>query len=1046
MESAFCLIGFSGDDPNFLHWSGWVRDNLGKAAPKIYLAGWLDLSSHRRRMLEDRNVVPIDLARHPKAESWPEHLRHRKAIDWVLHTLEHGKPYDVIGWPSPRNWQRSPVPEDLQPVEEVTVNEPEKEPELPTENKGIFVDEVREVIRVWEQNRKVYPGWLFIPPQKHLLINHTMDRWEIVILSTLPDFQVIERLSILRELIWRRENMLEPLSEELEKEVEAVLGDIDCQVGEISGTKSHNVNWISIREAWRELGMVLLTAARHRFDCNAFDTRLAALLPFLNDHPNVAQALHHEKCLWALHTLDFVALDKLLKEWCPENCDPIWMTRKAAILVEIDKNDEAIRLLNCSLQNTRESTQIGDSLASPSRESWTLLLALTFKGGFSRSVSEEVEVQISSKRWRKLAALECDAYAQKQLFFDWLKDDYEKESDPLFDLGARRGNTTYFFNKERRRWSAARQAVRLCDVAGLPPSALELGLASGILKKAASILMSSDIDMSLHLALRLASSGQNAIFNRIWMRSRIAALSAEKVDTLVNLITNVITYAIPKATDSNEHSRFWSSRLQVGMEALSRLVLRLPPERAEDILYQGLSYYRMDGLAKKPWGGESIKHLLTRSWEALPEQNRTNLVIELLNAPIAGLDGFEPFRHFFPDPGELIDERETRPPERTPETEARWIEIIQLVIRGLRTGGEARKRAALRMIPLIHWDCITASEKDLIAKALWCSDQSTPVTLPSETTLLDWVFLLMPEPETGLAEKLFRKKWLSPKDLKDEEALNEHLFLTGCNIAGLRTYKRPFILTEDECSSLAILVKDWIALPVTSEVKFLQKWGTREGIIGLQSILPQINLSSFDIAEDLFDKIGDLNQTNTPGFKLFSALSKFLSDRIDEIATSMRMGLSSDNAVVAEDAVFGLNIWLGDFLRDPTSVLHPPHDLLKEIGVIIATRRKGVLHRALMVARLIFSRGNAEQQDIIAQSTLYGLRYLIEELGYDREHDEKDELDIPLLRWDCAHLALAMSAAGYETEQTVISWIEVAQKDPLPEVRHAEKSVSLYEL
>ena len=61
METVFCLIGFSGDDPNFLSWSGWVRDNLGESAPKIYLARFLGLSSHRRRMLEERHVVPIDL-------------------------------------------------------------------------------------------------------------------------------------------------------------------------------------------------------------------------------------------------------------------------------------------------------------------------------------------------------------------------------------------------------------------------------------------------------------------------------------------------------------------------------------------------------------------------------------------------------------------------------------------------------------------------------------------------------------------------------------------------------------------------------------------------------------------------------------------------------------------------------------------------------------------------------------------------------------------------------------------------------------------------
>ena len=40
METVFCLIGFSGDDPNFLQWSGWVRDNLGVAAPK-YIHGRL---------------------------------------------------------------------------------------------------------------------------------------------------------------------------------------------------------------------------------------------------------------------------------------------------------------------------------------------------------------------------------------------------------------------------------------------------------------------------------------------------------------------------------------------------------------------------------------------------------------------------------------------------------------------------------------------------------------------------------------------------------------------------------------------------------------------------------------------------------------------------------------------------------------------------------------------------------------------------------------------------------------------------------------------
>lgn len=37
LENVFCLIGFSGDDPNFLHWIGWVRDMLDKHALPIYM-------------------------------------------------------------------------------------------------------------------------------------------------------------------------------------------------------------------------------------------------------------------------------------------------------------------------------------------------------------------------------------------------------------------------------------------------------------------------------------------------------------------------------------------------------------------------------------------------------------------------------------------------------------------------------------------------------------------------------------------------------------------------------------------------------------------------------------------------------------------------------------------------------------------------------------------------------------------------------------------------------------------------------------------------
>jgi hypothetical protein len=100
MENVFCLIGFSGDDPNFLYWTGWVRDHLGTSAPQIYWCGVLSLNTAKRNLLHDRNVVPIDLSPIFPAHDYPDPgQRHAKALEWLLWTLMAGRPRNVLLWP-----------------------------------------------------------------------------------------------------------------------------------------------------------------------------------------------------------------------------------------------------------------------------------------------------------------------------------------------------------------------------------------------------------------------------------------------------------------------------------------------------------------------------------------------------------------------------------------------------------------------------------------------------------------------------------------------------------------------------------------------------------------------------------------------------------------------------------------------------------------------------------------------------------------------------------------------------------------------------------
>lgn len=52
LENTLCMIGFSGDDPNFNSWVGWMRDNLGENnMPRMYLLLHRAPSEARREWL-----------------------------------------------------------------------------------------------------------------------------------------------------------------------------------------------------------------------------------------------------------------------------------------------------------------------------------------------------------------------------------------------------------------------------------------------------------------------------------------------------------------------------------------------------------------------------------------------------------------------------------------------------------------------------------------------------------------------------------------------------------------------------------------------------------------------------------------------------------------------------------------------------------------------------------------------------------------------------------------------------------------------------------
>ena len=577
METVLCLIGFSGDDPNFLSWSGWVRDNLGASAPKIYLAGFLNLSQHRRRMLESRNVVPIDLALHPQQHSWPPDLKHHYATEWLLHTLEEGRPYNVADWPTLPPRKKKNIPDQLLPVAQVDSKEPLPEPSAHTMENEDPARAINAITRAWRHDRLIYPSWLTLPDVKRQALTLNTEPWEWKILQSLGVLSPIESLLALRELIWREDILLMPTYSQLQTAVEGVLNLIDCERHTIDGKEETDMDWRAVREGWRNTAAALVTAARYRFDRDAFEQGVEALLPFEDEDEDIRHRIRHERCLWAIFDSDFQILNRLLSEWPTENCDPIWMMRKAAVLWEVGHSKEALELLELAIAETRQIPAHDSNVSPPSREAWAMLCWATI------NMIDLEHSQTARNRLRELEILHYNVFDERRAVSDGVEPDKSEEEPLPFELYGRRSTTVRIgHDPQSAAYQAGYRAVRLSEIAGLPSHILVAGTGlrgsvwGEVMKKAAEKLADVDLRMAVGLVQRVCSGDNDKTLGRVMSLTRMANLLTDEAEDLAQACLRTIDHFLAEMANTSDLQRVGAL-----IEILSRLVVRINPDSVE---------------------------------------------------------------------------------------------------------------------------------------------------------------------------------------------------------------------------------------------------------------------------------------------------------------------------------------------------------------------------------------------------------------------------------------------------------------------------------
>ena len=364
----------------------------------------------------------------------------------------------------------------------------------------------------------------------------------------------------------------------------------------------------------------------------------------------------------------------------------------------------------------------------------------------------------------------CDAYAERTHIANSLSAKEASSAPPPFDLGTVQDGWTIRFGTDNRLAQAFR-ATRLSEVAGLPAVTPESfpsrATGADLLRSAAERIVKFNPELAMRLVLRSCTNDEDESLKRVLSRNNLAQLPDDTVQRLVRDCKSVMNYSL---------SRGWVERLRVAIEVMSRLVSRQESDSSLETIDYALEMYRDRDhqVMSHAWIGPPLGNLFERTWNSLSQKDRTYKALDLLGAPIVGLDDFMvqiPQR--YPDPGMLVNrDSELQLPERCGGNEAEWQSVVTLLLRALRTRGEARERAAIRLGPVAHHGVLTGAETSEMADALWASEYVAAGHLPTETTLFDWAFLALPDPKPGLADRRFRRKWLSREVVQSRHDLS----------------------------------------------------------------------------------------------------------------------------------------------------------------------------------------------------------------------------------------------------------------------------------
>jgi len=719
LENTLCLIGFSGDDPNFLQWIGWIRDNLGKnSSPKIYLIGIFNISDAQKKLLDQRNIVLVDMGLCDGINN-----DHYRGIELFFNYLASRKQKEnSLEW-------RVQSPPQIKKNENLSV-------------------QINNIAKSWKEERLSYPNWIIAPDEIRDAIYTNTSKWNYV--RSFPSgLDPITKFNFLYELNWRLELGLLPIDNSIIIEYENTLKEFDKI---FIDEKIFSINSIELKtkdykSKWLELSLSKLRFYREEGFLDQWEETCVDLK---NKNGYLSSELlarfYYEQCLQALFTLEPNKLKQLIKEWPSNDSLPFWEAKKAGLLAELGLLNESELLLEKSLALIRTQlnlSPVNNDFAWVSQESYIMLLlqyvndAKVWNNGF-KGYDKEVRENFK-KRWRDLKQYKCDPWYELKLYeASILIKDENVNGESVkeeFDIG--RTTVSHHFGSSKGVLMGY-SYLRFFEVAGLPFRIPGSTLLKKITEKAIKGISNYSPFWALSALIRM---GEIKAIDSLFTRNYIHKLDISTIDNYILKYLNAINSVkaeieVVKTKNSNSWGRHLA---QIVPEILSRLCVKCT-EEANNKIYDFIYYVYNSEFFMDFSGMGSLVERLINSWDS---EKKVNMIPRLLELPILDINK-EYYHYEFPEPFSILNKDDIK-------TNFGLVKIDQEIIKDLllkvsSDKVEFREKAIVRLLTLNDLNLLNKENVKDFATSVW-SQLDPNSKLPTNTNLLNNSFLHIPHPD-----------------------------------------------------------------------------------------------------------------------------------------------------------------------------------------------------------------------------------------------------------------------------------------------------------